>query len=69
MHIPEDEAALHEKDPAPIVNQPVVISPMFDEHGFDLSLPEDPSPGPFVISPFTAGKYRPRPGQIVAHGL
>lgn len=30
---------------------------------------EDDTPGPFVTSPFTAGRRRPRPGQPTAYGL
>ncbi len=39
-----------------------------DENGFDLRLPYDDAPGPFVISPFNQGT-RPRPGQMIAKGL
>ena len=39
-----------------------------NEHRFNPSLPEDDSPGPFVISPWNTGK-RPRQGQTIAYGL
>ncbi|MCR4277813.1 MAG: hypothetical protein NUV85_02240 [Candidatus Berkelbacteria bacterium] len=52
-----------------IVFEDLESDPEEGGEGFDQNLPEDPTPGPFVISPITAGRYRPRPGQPIVKGL